>query len=252
MTTNATTSATTTAKYELTDAQLDDMVSRVARAWNSESIRQAAREWFASLPVVSREAAERALGEATPEDVAAYWAGRDNDDYDDIRHGLDSMLAPRRAMLGLGLAPVVEPPKSEATPENVSHAVRRIDWSRGTIGPAAWATNVAAHIKKESAEASASAPAPQPAIDVAAELAKIRDDVESFRFANRTVNASHDMRLRFLEDAQDTHRSTMTHHGRRMDTQSDRIDDHESRIAALESTARRSGTRTGRSWWRWW
>ena len=100
-------------RYELTDAEID----RLGVAWcgigPTPRQRDAAREWFASLPVVSREAAEKASGPLSEDEKDRLWE-------DFCKRGelgrrsfcghVDRLLVRRRDMLGD--APD-EPPKPE-------------------------------------------------------------------------------------------------------------------------------------------
>jgi hypothetical protein len=154
--------------YVLTDAEIDRLYreQHSGQACRSDDYRCLIRRWFATLPVVSREAAERAPGPMTDAEHERY--------VDVFRRYVGCATESRK--IAFDAAPA-EPPKSEPTSE------------------------------------------PQPAIDVAAELAEIRREVES------------------LQKMHGNHRSIAI-------AQGDRIAFVVDRITALESTAR--------PWWRWW
>ncbi len=111
-----------TTKYELTDADRERLDAIAQEASGKPKVNdtawKVARDWFATLPVVSREAAERALGEATEEEAERY-----DDDYlthedaslESHCYALGRFVARRRrAMLDDATS---EPPKVDPTPE---------------------------------------------------------------------------------------------------------------------------------------
>lgn len=108
--------------YKLTDEQIDRLMAVLDGClFGADRKRSHTREWFASLPVVSREAAERALGEVTKEE--AQQAAKD---FNDCRastseqrdiYTFNRFLVRRRAMLD---AAPVGPPKPEAKPSVAS------------------------------------------------------------------------------------------------------------------------------------
>lgn len=181
--------------YVLTDAEIDRLWRRMFR-WgddvqpNEMVDRPAVREWFASLPVVSREAAERALGPLSEDEKDRHWE-------DFCKRGelgrrsfcghVDRLLARRRAMLD---AAPVEPPKSEPAPTSE----------------------------------------PQPAIDVAAKWANLREEIEAIRQSHETLSRCQHVDIDDL--------------AKRLDIQSERITELTARIDAIVSAAR--------PWWRWW
>ncbi len=112
---------TTTTKYELTDADRERLDAIAQRASGKPKVTdiawKVACDWFATLRVVSREAAERALGSMTEDEGDQF-----EDDYtchngtgqESRCHALDNLLARRRAMLDDATG---GPPKVEPTPE---------------------------------------------------------------------------------------------------------------------------------------
>jgi len=89
-------------RYEPTDDEINQLTQALYGQGTTMRDRGVVRDWFAALPVVPREAAERALGPATMDEVEAFNVAYGNG-YPDIwgawRRGLDVVLARRRAML---------------------------------------------------------------------------------------------------------------------------------------------------------
>lgn len=116
---------TTTTKYELTDADRERLDAIAQRANGKPKVNdiawEVARDWFATLPVVSREGVDRALGEATDEELERFdnqlvlhrGDGTEDDWRESLRLALSDFVA-HRDMLDDATG---GPPKVEPTPE---------------------------------------------------------------------------------------------------------------------------------------
>lgn len=212
----------TTTKYELTDEDRKrlDMIAQKASgkpkvndiAWNI------ARDWFASLPVVSREVTDRALEISTFDEIGkcldSWHEGHDGDNFLAMGRAINDFVAHRRAMLDDA---TVEPPKvalSGPSREWLAKAADAEDASR-SVSVGGMAVDTEMYVAPVEPT-----PEPQPAIDVVAELAEIRKAVD------------------LLFSRQDAQRGVNKIHAERLDTLS-------FRVTALESAVQRKP-------WRWW
>ncbi len=242
---------TTTTKYELTDADRKRLDAIARKASGKPKVNDTAWavacDWFATLPVVPREAAERALGEATEAEADQYsedYANHADEIFESYRYALNRFVARRRAMLG-DAAPVGEPTDREVKPaiaddfrgrtrnalrtrfaECRRHQTRRTDTAsyHHNLGIAHACRDVFAEIfPGESIEPSVEppkaepTPEPQPTIDVVAELAELRRLID-----------------------------LMLGNARLLELQGECLDDFRRRLNALESAAQRKPR------WRWW
>lgn len=274
------TTTTTTTKYELTDADRERLDAIAQKASGKPKVDDIAwaitRYWFATLPVVSREAAERALGEATSVEIEAFNVAYGNG-YPDMwgawRRGLNAVLVDRRhAMLDDA---TIDPPKVE--PVLAEDDLRkRLDWQIREIvrergervranrdgdvgnrihwGVASAMTSLYDSLFPRSLDddlgwsegfgsnAVEPTPEPQPAIDVVAELAELRKNADrclATLGAHRSQLDDTIATIGLMLESQDAQRDVNKIHAQRLDTLNLRVTD-------LEFAAQR------KPWWRWW
>lgn len=107
--------------YVLTDADIDRLWRRMFR-WgddvepNKMIQRPAVREWFAGLPIVSRDEVQRALGSPTLEEIGkcldAWYQSYNGENYPAMARAMNAFAAARRASLD---AAPTEPTVNEPT-----------------------------------------------------------------------------------------------------------------------------------------